>query len=273
MRKLGVNIEAENWGLTEDEALGILRAAGFDCFFTDYYYDESKVDRYAEAAAKNGIRWESMHAPFTEPVNINAIWREGVDGDAMLGGLLATVRACARHGVRVAVIHLSSGEKAPCVNDIGRRRLDMLVNEAVKTGVTLGFENLRKLANLAFVFELYADVPQVGFCWDVGHEACFTRGLQFMPLFGDRLTYTHIHDNLCQYNGDLHMIPFDGAIDFNRVTAQLRESGYQGTLTLELLPDNSDRYVGVPAPEYYARAYAVACRLRDMVDGPAGARA
>ena len=255
--------------MTEDEALAVLRGAGFDCFFTDYYFDESKVDRYAQAAAHHGIRWESMHAPFTEPVNINAIWRAGEEGDAMLDGLLRTVRACARYGVRVAVIHLSSGENPPAVNDIGHRRLDLLVNEAVKTGVTLGFENLRKLANMAFVFEVYDKVPQVGFCWDVGHEACFTHGRQYMPLFGDKLTYTHIHDNLCQYNGDLHMIPFDGAIDFERVTRQLRESGYQGTLTLELLPGNSDRYVGVPAAEYYARAYAVACRLRDMVDGKA----
>ena len=266
MRKLGVNVEIEHWGVSEDDALHILHEAGFDCFFTDYYPDAAKVERYAQAAARHGVCWESMHAPFEEPVGINAIWREGEAGDAMLAALLDTVRACARYDVRVAVVHLSSGENAPCVNDIGRRRLDILVNEAVKANVTLGFENLRKLANLAFVFELYNKVPQVGFCWDVGHEACFTHGRQYMPLFGGKLTYTHIHDNLCQYNGDLHLIPFDGSIDFSRVARQLRESGYQGTLTLELLPHNSNRYENVSAPDFFARAHAVACRLREMVD-------
>ena len=62
------------------------------------------------------------------------------------------------------------------------------------------------------------------------------------------------------------MIPFEGTIDFDRVTRQLRDSGFMGTLSLELLPHASGRYEGIAPDEYYARAYAAACRLRDMVD-------
>ena len=89
-----------------------------------------------------------------------------------------------------------------------------------------------------------------------------------MPLFGDKLAFTHINDNLCEYNGDLHLIPFDGKIDFGYVAEQLKKSGYTGTLSLELLPPESDFYRDVSPQEYYARAYHAACRLRDMLDGP-----
>jgi len=137
----------------------------------------------------------------------------------------------------------------------------------VQRGVTLGFENQRKLANLAFVFELYENVPQVGFCWDIGHETCFAGGREYMPLFGNRLVYTHIHDNLCQKDGDLHMIPFDGAIDFGRRVELLRRFNYQGSLTLELHPGKCGKYNSLSHQEYFARAYAAAARLRAMLDG------
>ena len=89
-----------------------------------------------------------------------------------------------------------------------------------------------------------------------------------MPLFGDRLSFTHIHDNLSEYNSDLHMIPFDGKIDFRYVADQIRTSGFQGTLSLEVIPTESDFYRGVSPQEYYARAFQAACRLREMADGP-----
>ena len=134
--------------------------------------------------------------------------------------------------------------------------------------MTICFENLRKLANLAFVFEEYDDVPQVRFCWDTGHEACFTPGRKFMPLFGEKLSFTHIHDNLCEYNRDLHMIPFEGKIDFDYVAVSLNKADYQGTLSLEVIPTASDYYHDVSPQEYYARAYQAACQLREMVDDP-----
>ena len=79
MRKLGINFETVFFpGMTERDGLSLLRAAGFDSFFTDYYFDETVLERYAQAAAETGIGWESMHAPFEEPVNINAALEESI---------------------------------------------------------------------------------------------------------------------------------------------------------------------------------------------------
>ena len=44
-------------------------------------------------------------------------------------------------------------------------------------------------------------------------------------MFGDKLKALHIHDNMP--DGDHHMIPYDGNVDFDRVTTQLANSNYR----------------------------------------------
>ena len=106
-------------------------------------------------------------------------------------------------------------------------------------GVQIAFENQRKLANIAWTFEEIEDAPNVGFCWDTGHENCFTPGRQYMPLFGKKLICTHIHDNNGVFDHDEHLLPFDGKLDFVRAARQIRESGFTGALVLEVEPPES----------------------------------
>lgn len=173
--------------------------------------------------------------------------------------------ACKAFNVPITVVHLSSGENAPHITDIGRRRFDKLIECAVKNNVTIAFENQRKLANIAFVFELYKDIQNVGFCWDTGHEACFTPGVKYMSLFGKRLVYTHISDNFSVYNEDLHLIPFDGNIDFEESAGYIAESGYKGSLNLEISPCSHAMYESLSCFQYYERAYKRIEKLKNMI--------
>jgi sugar phosphate isomerase/epimerase len=109
-------------------------------------------------------------------------------------------------------------------------------------------------------------MPHVGFCFDCGHEGCFTQGVQFMPLYGDRVLCTHVHDNNCEKDRDLHLLPFDGRMDLGRVARQIRESGYQGPLTLEIHATNSDKYNFMTLQAFLERAALSIKRLRSMVD-------
>ncbi|MBE6701812.1 MAG: sugar phosphate isomerase/epimerase [Ruminococcaceae bacterium] len=80
------------------------------------------------------------------------------------------------------------------------------------------------------------DNPMVTCCWDSGHaRLAFTRaGMpDAMRALGSRITSTHIHDNY--YNKDLHVIPFQGDIDWREQMATLKEIGYKGNLTYELV--------------------------------------
>ena len=88
-----------------------------------------------------------------------------------------------------------------------------------------------------------------------------------MPLFGDRLILTHIHDNYGIFNDDKHMIPFDASMNFERVAEHIRNSGFEGTVMLELSSTKSPLYADMSVDEYIQRAAKAARRLADMIDG------
>ena len=113
------------------------------------------------------------------------------------------------------------------------------------------------------MMERYRDCPNVGFCWDNGHEACFAGGREYMPLFGHKLVCTHIHDNFAQKDGDLHLIPFDGALNFERYAEHIKNSGYKGTLLLETTPENK-HYSYLSPAEFLQKAHRAVTKLSEM---------
>lgn len=250
-----------NWGcygpLDAREQAELIAQNGFSATFLGG--DDPNMEDAMRALAERGIHCASLHAPFS---HINDMWAEGDGGERMLAELQQTADRCQTYGIPVMVVHLSSGERAPHVNDLGYARFATLMEYATARGVTVAYENQRKLANLAFAMEVFSEAK---FCWDVGHEECFTHGRRYMPLFGDRLVALHIQDNECMYNADLHLIPYDGKIDFDRVAREIAASNYEGPLMLELIRCNSHRYDDTSATAYFARAAKAAERLREAV--------
>ena len=260
MRELGICIG--NCGNQQEEVTALIKSAGFNACFTDFAHDEAIAHRNCEIAQKAGLRVDSLHAPFD---GINNMWLEGEAGDEILSRLIKTIDICAAHGVDKAVVHLSSGWNSPQVCDLGTARYDQLVDHAVKKGVKIAFENLRKLANVAFAMERYANNDQVGFCWDSGHELCYTKQVEFLPIFGERLCCVHLHDNLGILSGDQHMLPFDGKRDWQRAANLLKSAGYQGPIMLENGHDQRF-YSDLSYEQFLERAYQAAAKIRDMMD-------
>ena len=263
MRKIGISFNAME-GLSSEVYAKTIADLGFEATFTGVPGTPERMSELGNAFAANGVAWETMHAPYK---NINQMWLEGEGGEAMHASLLHGVDACHAAGVPILVVHLSLGLKPPSITDLGRARFTALVEHALANGVQIAFENQRKLANIARTFEAFEDAPNVGFCWDTGHENCFSPGRQYMPLFGKKLICTHIHDNNGEFNNDEHLLPFDGKLDFDRAARQIRESGFTGSLMLEAIAANSHRYDGMTCEAYLERAAVAAKRLRDMVDG------
>lgn len=257
MRKLGINLHAVK-GLTDEEYLREIAGLGFSSIFSGVRTPEHQT-AIAELCAKYGLEYETLHAPFG---HINDIWLENDNG--MLDELCACVDHCVLAGAPIAVVHLSAGQKPPSITDIGRERFTRLVDYAAEKNIVIAFENQRKLANIAWAFEAFT-TDTVKFCWDCGHEFCFTPGRHYMPLFGDRLICTHIHDNTAVFNDDSHFLPFDGACDFGYVADTLRNSDYTGSLMLEV--GNPSRYGELSPQEFLKKAWDAAVRLRTMVDG------
>ena len=117
--------------------------------------------------------------------------------------------------------------------------------------------------------------PTAGFCWDSGHECCYNPGWEFLNRYGDRLTMTHLNDNLGLTSpdgrlistDDLHLFPGDGVIDWKDALQKLKASRKQEILNLELkIRPHGDRcaldlYSQIPLEQYFQKAYDNACRV------------
>lgn len=258
MNKLGINY-CGVLGDSPEEFCRLIADLGFDAAFSSSETDAENFAKYAQIA---GIDFECVHAPYK---GINNIWLDNEEGQQMFDRLSACIDTCHKIGVPKTVMHLSSGNNPPLMNDLGFGRFEKLVEQAVKQNVILAIENQRKLGNIAYFFEIYDDVEQVRFCWDTGHEQCFAHGREYMPLFGKKIVYTHIHDNLCEPGGDLHMIPFDGKIDYAKVVKHLKDVNYTGTLTLEVIPNVWEGYKGITPENYYQKAYNAIAKIKEMM--------
>ena len=249
-----IGIEINSYECPIKDQIMFMKSHGFEATFC--FSNEPQLEEIMNLCKENGIEVENYHAPFS---HINDIWADIHEGDKMLQEILDGVDACKKYGVHTLIVHLGSA----VVTDIGLSRLDNLMSYANENSVTIAFENLSVLGNLACAFERY---KEAGFCWDTGHEKAYTHGRQYMPLFGDRLAAIHVHDNHCIHKGDVHMIPFDAHIDFDRVTTQLAEANYQKALMLETMAHRYQPYFDMGPDEYYKRAAKAAKRLADEVE-------
>ena len=252
--KIGVHLYA--YPCSVEEQLTFMKKHGFETTF--FFSNDPKIEEIMELCKKYDIKVENYHAPFS---HINDMWLDIPEGDEMLKEILDGVDNCKKYGVDTIIVHLSGG-KAP-ITEIGISRFDKLMEHAKENGVTIAFENLSTLANLAYAFERYEDAR---LCWDIGHEKAYTHGRQYMPLFGDKLVAMHVHDNPCGHKEDLHMIPFDGLIDYDRVTTEIANANYDRSLMLEIMAHRTQEYIDMGPDAFYKRAADAARKLADEVE-------
>jgi sugar phosphate isomerase/epimerase len=205
------------------------------------YHDPQRVDWLGNTCARLGIEIDSFHSPlYTELKDISVrAWlnlgaqdqderQRAVDENKKL------IETCAQLGSRVMVLHhctdRSGAESDPFFAD----SLAELV-QAAAGRVTLGIENLvhpySVFANLKRHTEKYTP-QEVSLTLDVGHSQVNSTPQQEIADGGKRIANLHIHDNDGQR--DLHHIPGDGIIDWQRVKADLENIGFDAPFTQEL---------------------------------------
>ncbi|MBQ8894703.1 MAG: sugar phosphate isomerase/epimerase [Clostridia bacterium] len=260
MRKLGISIGGD---MADDvmQKIDLVKNAGFTAAFTGGNTKDI-MEQNTKLVQASGLEVDSLHAPFN---GINAMWEDSEAGADIFARLMDDIDVCAAFNVPKTVVHISSGWNAPQMNDLGFSRYDKLVEHAAQKGVSIAFENLRKPGNLGALMERYEQAENVGFCWDAGHELCYTPRWEYLPLYGHRTICVHLHDNIAVRAGDLHMLPFDGKRDWAKAAAALKNSGYTGPVMLEAGHDLRF-YNDLTDEEYYARAYAAAAKIRDLMD-------
>lgn len=268
MRKLGISmisdLQPEIDGRTR---LRMIKEAGFDCFFP-LYYDQEPIEAWAEDAAAIGLSLETVHPSFE---HMNDMWLPGVAGDDYLSFLKTRINGCVRVGATICIMHVTIASQAPPVSRTGLERFHRLADYAAERGVRLAFENLEIPEHLHAVL---GDNPAFhGFCWDCGHNYSYTPTVDMMSIHGKRMLCMHVHDNFgmrtpgfVTYHDDLHMLPFDGGLNWQGFAERIKASGFTGPLTLELHAKGRPEYPQMGLERYLAEAYQRAVRLRAMCD-------
>ena len=230
-RQVGMVVEApRNMGYAE--TMELMKDVGFDCIFSNQY-DPEKVCFIKNKADQLGLDVSFLHAPYR---GINNFWMSGLDYLPLKKTIYQTIDSASAAGIPMIVSHVDSGWNPPPMCEIGLKRFDDMVEYADKKNVKIAFENIRNFGTIAALVQRYRAVENVGFCYDCGHEHCYTRIVDFTSLFASKIICTHIHDNV-GFDGrddpDDHWLMFDGNMDYTDMVRRLDAVGYAGPLNVE----------------------------------------
>ena len=236
------------------ERLEIIKEHGFDGVMLGFSEEYKHIQ--FELADKFGLAVENVHSPFDR---MNSLWEKRSDSTAIYNRTADCIRICAENNVSKIVVHPTDGLVPPQVTVFGMKNFDGLISTAANYGIKLLFENIQLPDFLDVLFGKFGVSESVGFCYDVGHENCFTKGDDRLMKHGSLLEALHIHDN--DGNSDSHMLPFDGNIDYEPFAKKLKALGYEGSLSLEVFKDRSEKYAQISPAEFVEKAKQAAQKL------------
>lgn len=270
--KLGMELHKDIRLPLEDQ-IRLLKQVGFEAFFA-YWAPDMDIGSLRRVADGEGMYFQSLHAP--SGIGSRHLWYKSEETEHYMGIFLRCLRDCAEHGVPIMVLHSFYGFDLHQPTELGLENYGVIAGEARRLGVKLALENLEGEEYLEALLKHFADDPNVGFCWDSGHECCYThRDLLAIPHHGSKLMCTHLNDNLGtrSFDGertgldDLHLLPFDGVIDWEDVADRLNRWDYDDVLMFELKPSSppgrreNDPYGRMTPEDYITAAYMRCCRV------------
>lgn len=236
------------------ESLKIIASTGFnnvsfwwgDQFREDY--DQPKA-LFAQLARRAGLNIENIHADYE---GINSLWEDKQDSEELVKRYLSDVDDCYNNQIPTMVMHLTTGTNPPMPNELGIERMKRIVERAEQKNINIALENTRKIEHLDFVYKKIKS-DRLKFCYDSGHEHCFTKGKNLLDQYGDKLIALHLHDN--DGTADQHRIPYEGTIKWNEIALQLKRNHYNGSITIEAANTFSEKYKDLSAEQFLFEAY------------------
>lgn len=258
MRKLSI-FSWFGFPISMEERFKLIKTTGFDgvlLWWSDEYADVDGNKAYhPELARQNGLFIENMHTPI---IRNNSLWEDNIEGKGYEEILLNCIDDCERFEIPTAVVHLTSGDHSLPPNKIGLDRIKRLVEVAERKNVNIAIENLRRPDYLDFVFTNIQS-NRLGFCYDSGHENCYTKGTDLLIQYGSKLMALHLYDN--DGMDDQHQIPGEGMIDWSVIIQKLKTTGYVGAIALEVTNKFSQNHGKETPEEFLRRAYKTATTI------------
>lgn len=221
------------------EKLRLFREHGFeylhwcDDWNNDRLYTREEMSLYRRLVASAGLTCLDVHGTATEEICIDAAGEAAHSAYVKLLG--NRVRLCSEFGGDTVVVHTPRRWGDPTEPGAGRcfEAVDWVRGLCLDLGVTLAFENCFPGDERFIAAALDRYGPELaGFCFDSGH-ANINGNLNRLLNFSSRLRSLHLHDNMGE--SDSHQPPFRGTVDWPRVVAWIRDSGYEKPLNFEVI--------------------------------------
>lgn len=258
MREICQCVSNHNKNVTATQTIDAIKNAGFKSVFVQWYdHDvEPSEQEQLDYCRKLGLKIEFAHLGYD---GLNEIWVEGEAGENLVKKYIKNLEDCAKNKINLVIMHLQSKSVAPGPNEIGLERLQKVVDYAEKLNIKIAFENTKIFGYLEYIFD-HIKNQNIGICFDIGHCHAFFNDKFSFDKFSGRIFAVHLHDN--DRSDDLHLLPFDGDIDWNYFIDELKNANYNGPVTLESCYKR--QYLEESLEDFYKESYKRGEKLRDI---------
>ena len=241
----------EEKGTEIEEALYKIAEAGFKCIeiWGNIFHLDPRINQDVESIKalvnKLDLCVHSIHTPFTglnigyPDINLEKEWLR-IIGESLEYG--------AKLGAGIAVVHTYSYKEGMDEKMFGESKIiikefiEKLNKYAGQLDIRLAVENQLHFNTPHFAHSLkelsiLLDDNKIGFCFDIGHASI--NGVETeseIAAAGKRLISIHVSNN--DGNTDLHCLPTDGVLDWEKIRQQLKKYEYNGPYILEVRGGN-----------------------------------
>jgi len=243
-----------------EQTLDAIKSAGFENVML-----EEKTGALCDlipAAFGVGLKVPYVHLCYKDNFSL---WTDDKRQPDCLERIKAGIKICGQNGINTVVLHPTSRKTDP--SDIGLGCMEQILECAENYDVRVALENAGRghIAHLKYLFNRFGP-RDLGFCFDSGHWYADHPEFNYLEKFGNRLLAIHLHDNLGGCD-DMHLLPFDGMINFDRVAKGIAKSAYRGPVMLEARKNDNarSRYLDISGEEFLHEAHARATKLSKMI--------
>ncbi|MBR5227921.1 MAG: sugar phosphate isomerase/epimerase [Clostridia bacterium] len=260
MREVAVVVRNDNIGVNAIETIDAIKKAGFRNVFIQWY-NESWIPTQEEQLKY--IKSQNLNVIFAHLGyrKVNNIWVEGNEGEKVVEEYKNDIKMCKKNNIPMVVMHLTLGLNPPELNYLGIKRLQEIADYAKELDIKIAFENVEVKGSLEYVLENIKN-ENVGICFDVGHNHVFFDDQLDLTKFKDKIFAVHFHDN--DKTADLHLLPFDGTLNWENVIKNVKVNNYNGPVTLE--PCYNYDYLNNSVEQFYDKAFDIGKRLSLMFE-------
>ena len=263
--RIGFSLQTQ-YSMPMAEIIPMLKENGFSAV-SPLWTPELDLSSLYSSVKEHNMVIQSIHAAHK---SIALLWEpEKEEANIVFRNVIKSIDDCACFGIPILVVHGWQGLFYTFPKEsLNFCLFDKIVHYAEKQGVSIAFENLEGEEYLKALMTRYSNQENVWYCWDSGHDNCYPHKIDFLKEFGKRLIMTHLNDNfglrdpdgIPSGNDDLHLIPHDGKVDWDKALLRLKNAPKQDILNFEIKKASHSKapndliYEKLPLREFIAKA-------------------